>query len=102
MSWISEIALAPAVFLISSANYKSALEFIVCRGCPAIVIQELRARKYEWAGAFLVIAMAFNPIVPVSISVHSRWMEAAGMGGLLASLFYFRTVPRPRIISIAV
>jgi len=96
MSWISVIALAPAVFLISSANYTIALEFIICWASASIVVLALRAGKYEWAGAFLVMAVAFNPIVPISISgVHFRWMEVACMGGFLASLFYFRTVLRP-------
>ena len=103
VSWVSVIALVPAVFLISSVNYRIAIEFIVCAAATLIFVQAFRSRKYEWAAAFLVIALAFNPILPISVSDnHFRWLEIACMGTFLASLFYLKTtMPRPAMISIA-
>lgn len=101
MSWVSVIALAP-VFLISSPNYRIALQFIVCWSAVTIVIQSLRAGKYGWAAAFCAMAALFNPIVPVAVPRPVfDWVAVSSLGLFVASLFYVRTVPRPSMISIA-
>jgi len=102
MSWISVIALAPAVFLVLSPNYRIALEFIVCWGAAMIVIQSVRAGKYGWAATFCAIAGLFNPIVPLAISRPVfGWVAAVCLGLFAASLSYVRTIPRAAMISIA-
>jgi hypothetical protein len=102
MSWVSIIAFVPAVFLPSSTNYRIALEFIICWAAASIIIQALRARKYEWAATFLLIALVFNPIVPVTVSDnYFRWLDVACIGIFVASLFYLKAMPRPAVISIA-
>ena len=103
VSWVSVIALVPAVFLISSVNYRITIEFIVCAAAAWILVQAFRARKYEWAAGFLLIALVFNPILPISVSNnHFRWLEIACMGAFLASSLYLKaTIPRQEMISIA-
>ena len=102
MSWISVIALAPAVFLVSSANYRIALQFIVCWTAAMIVIQSARASKYGWAAMFCAVAVLFNPIVPLAISARPfGWLAIGCLGSFVASLFYLKTIPQPVMISIA-
>lgn len=102
LSWISVIALVPAVFLASSINYRIAIEFLVCWAAASVAIQAFRTRKYGWASIFLMIAVAFNPIRPISISdSHFAWLGTACMGMFLASLFYVKTMPRLAMVSIA-
>ena len=78
MSWISVVALAPAVFLVSSTNYRIALQFIVCWSAAMIVIQSFRSGKYGWAAAFCAVAVAFNPIIPFTIPAPVFGWVAAG------------------------
>ena len=102
MSWISVVALAPAVFLVSSANYRIALQFIVCWSAAMIVIQSFRAGKYGWAAAFCAVAVAFNPIIPVTIpGPIFGWVAVGCLGLFVASLSYVRAMPQPAMISIA-
>ena len=102
MSWISVVALAPAVFLVSSANYRIALQFIVCWSAAMIVIQSFRAGKYGWAAAFCAMTLVFNPIIPVAISgAVFGWLAVGCLGLFVASLFYVHTMPQPAMISIA-
>ncbi|HEV2113836.1 MAG TPA: DUF6804 family protein [Terriglobales bacterium] len=102
MSWVSVIALAPAVFLVSSANYRTVLQFIVCWTAAMIVIQSFRAEKYGWVATFCAIALLFNPIVPVAIPRPVfGWLTVGTLGLFVASLFYVRTMPQPAMISIA-
>ena len=63
-----------AVLLTAALLWRSAasaefpqflLGFVVCLGAIVVVMQAGRAKKYVWAGGFAVIALLFNPIVPV-------------------------------------
>jgi hypothetical protein len=102
ISWISVVTLAAGVFLASSANYRIALEFVVCLAAASIIVQALRARKYEWAAAFLVIALLFNPVVPIALpDLTLRWLAVPCMGVFMASLLYVKAIPRPAIVSLA-
>jgi hypothetical protein len=102
ISWISVVTLAAGVFLASSANYRIALEFVVCLAAASIIVQALHARKHEWAAAFSVIALLFNPIVPIALpDLTLRWLAVPCIGVFMASLLYVKTIPRPAIISIA-
>lgn len=102
MSWISVIALAPALFLASSFNYRIALQFIVCWSTAMIVIQSFRAGKYGWAAAFCAIAAVLNPIVPLAIPRPVfGWLAVGCLGLFAASLAYVRSMPKPAMISIA-
>jgi len=67
MKWVSIAALLlTALFRRSAANYQPLLDFVVCMGAIVVVQQQaVRAKKYLWAAGFLVIAVLFNPIVPV-------------------------------------
>jgi len=69
MKWITMAALLSAAMLWSSAANSQfprfLLGFVVCFGAGIVVIQAIRANKYVWAGGFTVIALLFNPLVPI-------------------------------------
>ena len=69
MKWITMAALLTAAMLWGSAAnspiQQFLLGFVVCLGAIVVVMQAGRAKKYVWAGGFAVIALLFNPVVPV-------------------------------------
>ena len=65
MKWISACALAALVVSHSFPNFGFALAFIVFGGAMAVAFQASRSASYLWATAFAVIALLFNPVVPV-------------------------------------
>jgi hypothetical protein len=46
-------------------NYQLVLDLVLCVGSLVVFAQAVRAREYYWAGGFLVIAVAFNPVLLV-------------------------------------
>jgi hypothetical protein len=54
-----------AMFWRSAPDYQLLLEFVVLVGAIVVVQQAVQAGKYFWAAGFLVIAVLFNPVVPV-------------------------------------
>jgi len=102
MSWISVIALAPAILLASSANYRIALEFVVCWTAAMIVMQSFRAGRYGWAAAFSIMAVLFNPIAPVAVSSPLfRGLVVACLALFAASLSWMKAAAEPEMLSIA-
>jgi len=77
MSWILVIALAPAVFLISSANYRLALQVIVGWTAAWIIIQAFRGSQYRWQRApilqeSLVTSECHSPQTPPPVALPGR------------------------------
>ena len=65
---ISLAALAVALFMTSSANYRVFLQFLVCASAALIVWNAVRAEtQYLWASVFCGVAVLFNPILPVAL-----------------------------------
>ena len=44
------------------------LEFVVCGGAVFVMIEAGRSRKYLWVAAFALIAVYFNPVLPITLS----------------------------------
>ena len=69
MKWTTMAALLAAAMLwrsaVNSQFPQFLLGFVVCLGAIVVVMQAGRAKKYVWVGGFAVIALFFNPIVPV-------------------------------------
>jgi hypothetical protein len=66
---ISIAALAVALFVNTNANYRVILQFLVCASAALIVLHAVRGNvQYLWAGAFLGVAVLFNPIFPIALS----------------------------------
>lgn len=66
MKWVSIAALLlAAMFWNSAANYQIELNLVVTIAAAVVLIQAFQVKKYRWTVAFLVIALLFNPAVPV-------------------------------------
>ena len=69
MKWITIVTLFTAAALWrSAANSQFAqflLGFVVCFGASVVVGQAARTKKHLWAGGFTLVALLFNPLVPV-------------------------------------
>jgi hypothetical protein len=69
MKWITMAALLTAAMLWGSAANSQLPRFllgcVVCLGAAVVIMQAVRAKKYVWAGGFAVLALLFNPLVPV-------------------------------------
>ena len=69
MKWTSIAALlAAAILWGSTANSllpRFLLGCVVCLGAGVVIMQAVPAKKYLWVGGFAVIALLFNPLVPV-------------------------------------
>jgi len=100
MKWISAGACAALLVSQTLPNFGFALALIVFGGASAVVFQAVRAGKYPWAAVFVLVALAFNPLVPVALSSRMTLV----LYGTSTVLFIFsmrlRTVPRMTISSI--
>ena len=66
MTWLSIAALlATMTFWNSAPTFQLELNLIVCLAAVVIFIQAFRARRFRWATGFLVMALLFNPALPV-------------------------------------
>jgi Family of unknown function (DUF6804) len=101
MKWVSVAVLLLAAFLSSSADLQLILQLVVCVSGLLVVTQAVRTGKYFWAAGFAVIAVLFNPVVPVELSTRLFfWLDLACLGAFLVSLAALKTRPIPSIPSI--
>ena len=68
MKCVSILALCLTALRLPTANFQVLLEFVVFVTALLVVTQAVGLRKYLWAAGFSVIAVLFNPIVPVALS----------------------------------
>jgi hypothetical protein len=87
MKWISIAVLLLAALRLPSAGYQVLLEFVVCASGLLVITQAIRADKFLWAAGFTVIAVLFNPLVPVAIARQKfLWLDGVCLVAFLASL----------------
>jgi len=94
MKWVSIAALLLAVLRLPTASYQILLEVVVCVTALLVVTQAVRTGKYFWAAGFIVIAVLFNPVVPVALSRKtSLWLDLVCLAAFLVSLAALKTKP---------
>lgn len=95
------VALLMAALAQPAGAYQVALEFVVCVCSVVASWEAARARKYLWLVVFGVIAILFNPIVPVALS-HATFIgvDLATMLIFLTSLVVVHVRPRLSMPSI--
>lgn len=102
MKLVSIAALVLAAFFWrSSGNFQTVVQFLVCGAAALVVIQATRSGKYLWTAAFLVVAVLFNPLVPMAL--HGSifiWVDLLCLTMFLASTAYLQTSPRLTIASV--
>ena len=66
MKWVSIVGLLVAVvFWNPAANYQGELSLVVSVAAAVVLAQAFQVKKYRWAACFFVIAVLFNPALPV-------------------------------------
>lgn len=100
MKWVSAAALAALFVSHSFPNIGFALALIIFGGASAVVFQAARAERYIWAGTFVLVALAFNPVVPVALPWGMRMLLYGACLVLFIWSVRLKTLPRMTIASI--
>ena len=96
---IAALVLAAALRLEGMASIL--LQFVVCGGAAFVMIQAVRNHKYIWATGLGVIALYFNPVIPITLSrAASLPMTLACLVMFIGSAFCLRPVPRMSLSTI--
>src|SRR5512146_1344531 len=97
MKWFAIAALLALLLLWRSSDSRTLIAgFVVCAGAIVAMLQAARVRKHGWTAAFVVIAVLFNPLLPLAFS---RGIFAALYLGCLATflLSMKMAAPAPRL-----
>ena len=82
-----------ALLLVAVAHlpigYYTLLRFVVTIGAVAIVVTEYKNKLTFWIIAFALIAIIFNPIIPVYLGKKSAWMPIDLIAALLFGIKFF-------------
>ena len=101
MKWLSIMALLLGTFLTSSASFRVTLEMEVCVAALVVAAQAFRIGKYFWGIGFAVIAMLFNPVVPLVLPHNAflllDWLCVVAFLVSLAALQWEPTLSIPSI-----
>jgi hypothetical protein len=68
MKWLSIAVLLLMGLGLPVGSYRVGLEIVVCVTALLVVTQAVRAGKYIWATGFSLVAVLFNPVVPIGLS----------------------------------
>ncbi len=71
MKLIAIATSATGLLVGSSAGHKSLFLLAVCIGAIVVFVQAARAGKYLWAAVFAVVAVLFNPVLPIAPTSNS-------------------------------
>ncbi|WP_109853319.1 DUF6804 family protein [Aquimarina sp. AU58] len=76
-------------------EYYSILRIVVCMGSLLVIISLFK--KNTWAIVFAVIAVLFNPIIPVYLYLKPYWIPIDIISGILFLLILFFAKPKKEI-----
>lgn len=101
MKWVSITMLLLAMLWFRGAGSQLFLTIVVCASGALLVRQAIRAGQYFWAVVFLVMAVLFNPVLPVARSASNvLWVNALGLVTFLVSAVALRSGRRLTVLSI--
>ncbi len=94
MKCVSILVLCVAALRLPTANFQVLLEIVISVTALLVVTQAVRLRRYLWAAGFGVIAVLFNPILPVALSRTTwLWLDWVCFMTFLVSLAALKTRP---------
>jgi hypothetical protein len=97
MKWLSVTMLLLAVLQLPVASHPVLLAMVVCASGLLVVAQAVRAGKYSWAVGFFVIAVLFNPVIPIARSGRDAlWLNEIGLAAFLAAAVALKARPPSR------
>ena len=77
------------------------LQLVICGGAAFVMMQAARNGRFLWMVAFGLIAIYFNPVVPIELSRNAeRPLVFACLALFLASLRYLGNAPRMSLATI--
>jgi hypothetical protein len=77
------------------------LQLVVCGGAAFVMMQAARSRKRLWAAGFAVIALYFNPVLPIALPrPASITMALLCLVAFLGAAVYLKPVPRMSLATI--
>jgi hypothetical protein len=102
ISSISMLGLLLALGGFNGATSRLALQFLIAAAAGVIAFVALRGHRYLWAGLFLIIFAAFNPVVPVLLPREGAfWVDLAGFTLFALLLLRWKdNPPRPSVLSV--
>jgi hypothetical protein len=97
----SIVLLLVAVLWLPTVGYQIMLETVVCMASLLVLTQTVQRAKYFWAMPFFVIAVLFNPIVPIVLARKTfLWLDLVCLMTFTFSLAGMAAKPRLSIPSI--
>jgi hypothetical protein len=86
MKCVSITTLGLAVLGFPAASFQVLLKMVVCVTALLVITQAVRSNRQIWAVVFGLIALLFNPVLPVALSPSTMlWVEAICLIAFLVS-----------------
>jgi Family of unknown function (DUF6804) len=70
MKFVCVGVLLLTAFWAATPGVKILLDIVICVGALMVTTQAVAWSKYLWAAGFIVIAVLFNPVLPIALSRH--------------------------------
>lgn len=94
-------ALLVTAFSVASPGVEILLDILISVGAITVATEAVSRPKYLWAAGFVVIAVLFNPVLPIALSHHVfLGLDVACLLAFLISLETLRSQPVLSIPSI--
>lgn len=105
MKWLSIVAILFLLLLLPQISYGSyptmVAAFTVWAGAVVVMVQAARSRRYVWMSLFLLVAVIFNPALPVVLSRSAFLvLDVATLAMFGLSVVVLKNTPRLSIASI--
>ncbi len=91
-------ALMLMAFWQASAGVEIVLDILICVGAMTVATQAVARPKYFWTAGFVLIAVLFNPIMPVGLSRNI--FLALDLSCLVAFLISLEALKSQQMLSI--
>ena len=105
MKWLSIVAILFLLLMLPQISYGSyptmVAGFMVWAGAVVVMVQAARLTRYVWMSLFLLVAVIFNPALPVVLSRSAFLvLDVATLAMFGLSVVMLKSTPRLSIASI--
>lgn len=107
VSALALVALLPLMWALPVHTATLVLAFVVWGGAVVVLVQAVTTRRYLWAAAFGLIALVFNPILPIVGAVPALLprgpfvaVDLCCVGAFLSSVYFMKKTPRLSMASV--
>jgi hypothetical protein len=95
MKLIAVAALLLAILPHPNSIFQTLLDILVCGTAIVVATQAFRAGRHIWAAGFAVIAVLFNPVLPLVFARTTfLWLDVACLITFMLSLVALKAHPR--------